>query len=68
MLKKFFGVMFLLVAALFLLFAVQRVSAAPSVGYAVGSFLPTVLFTMLGLFCLQKAPAAAPAGENNPQQ
>ena len=70
MLKKVFGVLFLLVGAVFLLSAVQRVSGAPSVLYAVGPFLPTVLFTMLGLFCLQKSPdsAATHASENNPQQ
>lgn len=63
MLKKFLGVVFLLLAALFLLLALQRVADARSIGFAVGSFMPTGLFTILGVFCLQKSPVQTPEQE-----
>lgn len=59
MLKKIAGTALLLVAAVLALFAVQRASHAPTVLYAVGAFLPSVLCGLLGWFCWQKPPAPA---------
>ena len=59
MLKKIVGVLFLLVALLFTVFAIQRVFSAPSLGYALGALLPPALFVVIGLFFLQNSPAAA---------
>ena len=65
MLKKIVGVLFLLAAVVFLVFAAQRVMSAPSLGYAVGSFLPSALFAVIGLFFLQKSPAGTDTSADN---
>lgn len=61
MLKKILGIVFALLALLFLAVAIQNFSSAPSILALVAKFLPTGFFALLAVFCLQKAPVATPA-------
>ena len=52
-LKKTFGIVFLVLAALAFLSAVLQIGSAPNVSYLVGTFLPSVVFAIIGLLLIR---------------